>query len=554
MSAQILENEKKMAELHMAHSTTITASNAHKIMGNLDVSGLPSGARKYIESMVLETDENREFSTTSIQWGIENESNAIAAAAEYLGVAIANTGDNQRRFYFGDFVSALPDGVVYDIENAKVDAVVEVKCLDTENHKKALSLRTQGQFKAQEPAKYAQIQVQMLCASCHRGFFVFYDQRHTAQPLHVLQITVDDEWVKSFSGRVHMARNYYHEVLAENRSIQVFAENTSPAPDVKLLPRVNLDIELVKKYHANPEELVKIIQQQAGNFVFDMATSKGRDACRSHAAQIIKCISPALSASKQIAEEAKRIIKADLDFRKPFEAGIRQLAENVRRPLTEWEAEQERLAAWDEALAIEAERQEAARLEAELKAAEYQIAHALALEINELFDLRKEKAEREAKERSEQEAKEQAERERQLQAQAIERERQAEETQKREAARQAEIDRLEREKAAAIEQAKRDAEAAEKAILEAEQQAKAREEAAIAAERQRQAERQERELAEQAAKKAEAQRKAADMEHRQAVNREIVEKMAHLGIDEQQARLVVINAAQGKLGRLVVDY
>ena len=42
------------------------------------------------------------------------------------------------------------------------------------------------------------------------------------------------------------------------------------------------------------------------------------------------------------AYEAKKIVNQDLSFRKLFEAGICEIAEYHRKPLTEWEQEQER--------------------------------------------------------------------------------------------------------------------------------------------------------------------------------------------------------------------
>jgi hypothetical protein len=115
-----------------------------------------------------------------------------------------------------------------------------------------------------------------------------------------------------------------------------------------------------------------------------MTTAKGRDACRSHAAQIVKCIKPALDASRQLAGDAKRIIDKDLTFRKEFEKGVREIADHHRQPLTEWEAEQER---------IEREKHEEIERLAAIEQAEidYQAAHELALAENELFDLRREK-------------------------------------------------------------------------------------------------------------------------------------------------------------------
>ena len=107
---------------------------------------------------------------------------------------------------------------------------------------------------------------------------------------------------------------------------------------------VQIDISEVAIYHDNPKALAEKIRLQTGTVVFDMSTKKGRDECKSAAANIIRCISPAIEESKKLAEEAKKVAKKDLNFRNVFDEEVRAIAAAVRLPLTEWEAEQERLA------------------------------------------------------------------------------------------------------------------------------------------------------------------------------------------------------------------
>jgi colicin import membrane protein len=148
----------------------------------------------------------------------------------------------------------------------------------------------------------------------------------------------------------------------------------------------------VATYHDNPAYLVNLVAEKAGSFVFDCSVSKGREACRSHSASIIKTITPALNASKMLAVDAKKVIEKDLSFRKGFESGVREIAERTRQPLTEWEREQERIAA--EAKAIEDKK--AAAIQAEI---DYQAAHQAALDYNEMFTFRREKEQAERAER-----------------------------------------------------------------------------------------------------------------------------------------------------------
>jgi hypothetical protein len=147
-------------------------------------------------------------------------------------------------------------------------------------------------------------------------------------------------------------------------------------------PAIIIDISDVEKYHSEPEKLADIISAQAGFMVFDVSTDKGRKACASHSMSIIKCISPAINASKAMAEEAKKVINKDLYFRKTFDSCIREVAAYHRKPLTEYEAEQER---------IKDEQDERERLR--IEEANYLIDWDDALDLDELFVLRKAKAE-----------------------------------------------------------------------------------------------------------------------------------------------------------------
>jgi hypothetical protein len=147
-------------------------------------------------------------------------------------------------------------------------------------------------------------------------------------------------------------------------------------------PAIALDISEVKVHHKEPEKLVEMIRAQAGYAVFDVSTEKGRSECRSHAANIIRCIAPALNASKALAEEAKQVVKQDLTFRKVFEDGVREIAAFHRKPLTEYEEEQERI-------------KEAARIaeEERFAAEQYLKDWQEAIDYDELFTLRMEKEE-----------------------------------------------------------------------------------------------------------------------------------------------------------------
>ena len=145
-------------------------------------------------------------------------------------------------------------------------------------------------------------------------------------------------------------------------------------------PSIFIDISDVEKYHKEPEKLLEKIRIQAGYPVFDISEKAGRDACRAHAANIIKTISPAIAASKAMAAEAKKVINQDLAFRRDFESGVREIAAFHRAPLTDYEEEQARK--------VEEKRLAAQKIEEERL---YLLDWDDAIAFNELHDLKKEK-------------------------------------------------------------------------------------------------------------------------------------------------------------------
>jgi hypothetical protein len=150
--------------------------------------------------------------------------------------------------------------------------------------------------------------------------------------------------------------------------------------DAVKAPAISIDVREVTTYHKEPGKLVKLIADQAAYATFDISTKAGRDACKSHASNIIRCISPAINESKRMAADAKKVVNQDIAFRREFENGIRELAAYHRKPLTEWEEEQDRIK--------QAEENRLRKIEEEKQ---YLIDWQDAIDYNELFDLRKAK-------------------------------------------------------------------------------------------------------------------------------------------------------------------
>ncbi|EDS0974526.1 TPA: hypothetical protein ACJI0O_001690 [Salmonella enterica subsp. enterica serovar Minnesota] len=292
----------------------------------------------------------------------------------------------------------------------------------------------------------------------------------------------------------------------------------------------------------------------------DLSTAKGRARIASLAAQVSRSKTAVEKPGRDYLRHLKEAIKpAEAELRR-FVSACDEMRDEVRRPLTEWEAEQERIRveeAWnvmhEEALVMN-------KIFDDQRAAKFEADHEMALLMNDAFD-------REAKAKAE-------EAERQRIAHEEELKRQAEEKAKREAAEaaQREIDAAaarEREALLAKERAERErieaeqkAEADKKAAAE---QAERDKQAAIEAERrkaQEEADRIKRESeAKEAARLAEEKRiadeaaaRAADIEHRRAINAAAVQALIDQGIPEDWAKACVVAIARGKVPATTINY
>ncbi len=361
--------------------------------------------------------------------------------------------------------------------------------------------------------------------------------------------------------------------LLETRALvpqQVFA----PGGVMALLARLEAEVRAVKT---------------------DISTAIGREQVRSLAYKVTRSKTALDSMGKALTDDARSKIDSVNAERRTIRERLDALAEEVRRPLTEYEAsEKARVAGHEAALAAiadlavydfsttsveiaarlataqagdnrdwrefsqraadtrataiayltsdlaraqkaEAERAELARLRAE---------EAERVRIQQALDLARQQAEREtriaaeAAERAKREAEERAAHAARVAAEQAEAERRTAERQRREAE-----ERAARVEAEAAEAARR----AEAARVAAEQKAERDRVAAVEAERIRVAE------AAEAVRQAEAAR-AADRAHRGRVNKAAVEALLTTGITEAQARLVVTAIVSGSVPNVSIRY
>ncbi|MCJ4917018.1 hypothetical protein LNT54_05910 [Klebsiella pneumoniae] len=298
------------------------------------------------------------------------------------------------------------------------------------------------------------------------------------------------------------------------------------------------------------DPLIEAIEKEARSLVPDVTTKKGRDAIASMAHKVARSKTYIDNAGKDLVAELKALPKQIDESRRVVRERLDALKDEVRRPLTEWEAAQERIKAEEamnalhvEALAMneEFDRQLAARIESD---------HEMALLMNDAFD--REQADKAAEAERQRIAHE--EEIKRLAAAAAAREveqraqREREEAAHREAVLKAQAEQAERDRFAAEQKAEADKQAA----VEAERR-KAQEEADRI---RREAEQREQARLDEEKRKADEQaRREADVKHRKAVGVEVVKALvANTSLTREQAIEVLTAVKDGRIPHTGISY
>lgn len=286
------------------------------------------------------------------------------------------------------------------------------------------------------------------------------------------------------------------------------------------------------------------------NEVPDLTTAKGRARVASLAAQV--------SRSKTAIERPGRdYLKRLKEAVKPAEAEIKRfvdacdaLRDETRKPLTEWEAEQERIKAEEES-----------RIAAEKLAAQIEADHEIALLLNDKFDRDVAEAKAEAERQRiahEEEIRRQAVEQARIEAeQKVQLEREA--AARREADLKAAKEKAEADAKAAQERAEREAKEAQERTARlaqvAREQAERDKQAAIAEEQRKAKAVEDTRLAEEKRIADEAAARAANEAHRKTIGTAVVNAlMGHAGLTRVQAIDVLIQIKDGNIPHISITY
>lgn len=319
------------------------------------------------------------------------------------------------------------------------------------------------------------------------------------------------------------------------------------------LPAEKADLEVALLNGKFIDELIANVRKTAGSVVGDLKTTKGRGVYITMADQVRKSKTAFEVRAKELVAELKArpaLIDAN---RKKFRDEMDKIAVDIRKPVTEYEAEQVRLEAEAAYAAMWKDAHEMDKSITAERLVKKESDHEMALLMNDAFDrdakekadevdrLRKAHEEFIAKEAADKATRDAEEKSRQEVAAAEQRERDAKLAQER-AEQKAEQDK--KDAAAKAEREKQEAIAAE--------QRKAQEEAdRIKREAQQ---KEDARLAEEKRIADEAAARAANVEHKRAINQQAVADLVATGIPEECAVQCVKAIAKGQVSAIAITY
>lgn len=206
----------------------------------------------------------------------------------------------------------------------------------------------------------------------------------------------------------------------------------SEVTDLVVIEKQNAMAVFTTKEQLDP--IIEAIEKEARSLVPDVSTRKGRDAIASMAHKVARSKTYIDNAGKDLVAELKALPKQIDESRRIVRERLDALKDEVRKPLTEWEAEQERIKAEEAMNALHAEALEMNEEFDRQRAAQIEADHELALLMNDKFDRdreeqrrqaeqaqreRDERIQREAAEKATRDAEEKANRERQQHQDAL---------------------------------------------------------------------------------------------------------------------------------------
>lgn len=183
-----------------------------------DVSLLSEGAITYILEKIAEkeAEPKPEFYNADIEWGKEQEPQAVLAFCERYGYSIHDA----------DFLYAgVTDPVFYQLSSIAggtpdiimSDAIGEIKCPNSITHLRYLLMRGEvDKLREEHPDYYAQIQMNMMLCKRDKCYFISYDPRFKKSELQlcVIEVPADAERQQYILTKIKVAAEKKEEIEA----------------------------------------------------------------------------------------------------------------------------------------------------------------------------------------------------------------------------------------------------------------------------------------------------------------------------------------------------
>jgi hypothetical protein len=176
-NGRVLMNEQELAAYKLQNPKS-TAKYKE------DETVLSEGAITYILEIVqgLEGAPKPQFYNSSMEWGEEQEPNAVMKYCETYGYSLHDsdviyTSQGGTVFFVGDnLLGCTPDLILKD-------RLVQVKCPDSKTHLKYKLFLNEDSFKEIESGYYWQMQLEMMLSEKHICDFYSFDPRFTREKM-----------------------------------------------------------------------------------------------------------------------------------------------------------------------------------------------------------------------------------------------------------------------------------------------------------------------------------------------------------------------------------
>ena len=238
-----MQNSQGSQEWHEERSGKITASNFHKLAGNIGLTEIQAAEYKKLTEKIKLTDNqvnklkeltdkkinpkipdtfetyifelianemgamNDEIDAFALKYGKETEPIAREYFEKATGKEVELVGFETASF--DNQIGYSGDGYIRN-----EDSGAEIKCpLNIENHVKYMTIKKASDLKDIEPKYYWQIMFSLYCSGLKSWYFIsFHPKFEGANRMHIINIKPDCEVFKFIAERIELAKKLKEEI------------------------------------------------------------------------------------------------------------------------------------------------------------------------------------------------------------------------------------------------------------------------------------------------------------------------------------------------------